>query len=99
MKIYSCCGNESVTKKYFCPECGSSEFEEKDVSDSGTIYSYTKIHVAPTEFAELAPYNVVLVDLDEADCKVTARMLDDVSIGDNVTLDRIDNGAYIYRIS
>jgi len=97
MKIYSCCGNESVTKKYFCPECGGSEFEEKEVSDSGTIYSFTKIHVAPTEFAELAPYNVVLVDLDEADCKVTARMLNDVSIGDHVTLDRIENGAYIYR--
>lgn len=98
MIIYKCCDNESITKKYFCPQCGSSEFEEKEVSNHGTVYSYTKIHVAPTEFAELAPYNVVLVDLDEANCKVTARMKEDVGIGDRVTLDREEAGAFVYRL-
>ena len=97
MKIYSCCGNESITKKYFCPECGETQFEEKEVSDNGTVYSFTKIHIAPAEFAHIAPYNVVLVDLDEANAKVTTRIEEDVAIGDKVSLDRIENEAYIYK--
>ncbi|ALS79519.1 Zn-ribbon domain-containing OB-fold protein [Planococcus kocurii] len=97
MKIYSCCGTESITKKYFCSECGGSTFEEKEVSDAGTVYSYTKIHIAPAEFADIAPYNVVLVALDEANAKVTTRIEKDVEIGDKVSLDRIENEAYIYK--
>lgn len=97
MKIYSCCGNESITKKYFCPECGTSEFLEKEIKDVGTVYSYTKIHIAPAEFADIAPYNIVLVDLDESNAKVTTRIEEDVKIGDKVDLDRIENGAYIYK--
>lgn len=97
MKIYSCCGNDSIAKKYNCAICGKSEFEEKEVSDNGKVYSYTKIHIAPAEFAHIAPYNVVLVDLDEADAKVTCRIEEDVAIGDKVTLDRMEQGAYIYK--
>ena len=97
MKIYSCCGNDSIAKKYNCAVCGKSEFEEREVSDAGTVYSYTKIHIAPAEFAHLAPYNVVLVDLDEANAKVICRMEEDVAIGDKVTLDRIEGSAYIYK--
>jgi uncharacterized protein len=97
MKVYECCGNESITKTYFCRECGGEEFTVKEVSDKGTVYSFTKIHIAPAEFAGIAPYNVVLVDLDEAKCKVTTRVLEEVAIGDKVGLDHIDNGAYIYK--
>jgi len=97
MRIYKCCNNESVTKKYFCKECGGNEFTVKEISDQGTVYSFTKVHIAPAEFAGIAPYNVVLVDLDEAACKVTTRMLEDVAIGDQVTLDRLEEGAYVYR--
>lgn len=97
MKTYQCCNNVSITKKYYCPECGGNEFTENEISDHGTIYSYTKIHIAPAEFEGIAPYNVVLVDLAEAKCKVTTRILEDVAIGDKVTLDRVEDGAYIYR--
>lgn len=97
MKIYSCCEKDSISKRFYCPECRSSEFEEKEVSDNGTVYSYTKIHIAPAEFADIAPYNVVLVDLDEANAKVTVRIEEDVEIGDKVTLDRLEKGAYIYK--
>lgn len=97
MKIYSCCGTDSITKKYACPKCGESNFTEKEVSDKGTVYSYTKIHIAPAEFADIAPYNVVLVDLDEAAAKVTTRILEDVAIGDPVKLSHIENDAYVYE--
>jgi len=97
MNVYECCGIESVTKKYFCQECGGEKFAVKEVSEVGSVYSFTKIHIAPAEFADIAPYHVVLVKLDEADCKVTTRMLTDVAIGDAVTLDRVEDGAYIYK--
>lgn len=97
MKIYSCCGTDSITKKYACSKCSESKHEEKEVSDKGTVYSYTKIHIAPAEFADIAPYNVVLIDLDEANAKVTARIQEDVEIGDAVKLSRIENGAYVYE--
>lgn len=99
MKVYECCGIESVTKKYFCSACGEDKYKIREISESGVVYSFTKIHIAPSEFADIAPYNVVLVKLDEADCKVTARMLTDVSIGDAVTLDRVEKEAYIYTQS
>ncbi|TWT02437.1 Zn-ribbon domain-containing OB-fold protein [Planomicrobium sp. CPCC 101079] len=97
MKIYSCCGTDSITKKHACPTCRESKHEEKEVSDKGTVYSYTKIHIAPAEFADIAPYNVVLVDLDEANAKVTARIQEDVEIGDAVKLSRVEKGAYVYE--
>lgn len=97
MKIYSCCEKDSIAKKYYCPACGESEFKEREVGDQGSVYSFTKIHIAPAEFAHIAPYNVVLVDLDEADTKVTTRIEEDVAIGDKVTLDRIEDGAYVYK--
>jgi uncharacterized OB-fold protein len=97
MKVYSCCNIESLTKKYFCPVCGGNEFTTREVSDAGNVYSYTTIRIAPAEFADIAPYNVVLVQLDEADCKVTTRMLEDVEIGEAVVLDKLDKGAYLYK--
>ncbi|RNF40194.1 Zn-ribbon domain-containing OB-fold protein [Planococcus salinus] len=97
MKIYSCCGKDSIAKKYYCPSCGESEFKEREVNGEGSVYSFTKIHIAPSEFAHIAPYNVVLVDLDEANAKITTRIEEDVEIGDKVTLDRIEDGAYIYK--
>ena len=92
MKIYQCGEYESITKKYFCPECGSKDFVEKEVSDHGTVYSFTKIHIAPPEFADIAPYNVVLVDLDEAACKVTTKNIRRCKrLVYRVTLDRIED--------
>lgn len=97
MKVYTCCGHDTVVKRIYCPSCGTSNIQEQEISDHGTIYSFTKIHVPPVEFAEIAPYNVVLVKLMNTTAKVTGRLMGDVSIGDNVELDRVENGAYLYK--
>lgn len=96
MKVYSCCGHETVVKRHYCPSCGSSEIEEREVSNNGTIYSYTKIHIPPQEFEHLAPYLVVLVQLEGTKAKVTGRMMEDVVIGDAVKFVEYKDGAYIY---
>ncbi|MBY0222887.1 MULTISPECIES: Zn-ribbon domain-containing OB-fold protein [Sporosarcina] len=98
MKVYQCahCEYASVSSKYRCPSCGTGSLQEQEVSSKGSVYSYTDIHIAPAEFAHLAPYTVVLVQLDEAKVKVTVRMNSEVSIGDAVDLDHVENGAYVY---
>ncbi|PIC68256.1 nucleic acid-binding protein [Sporosarcina sp. P21c] len=99
MKVYQCdqCEYASVSNKYRCPRCGTGQLQEQDVSSKGSVYSYTDIHIAPAEFAHLAPYTVALIQLDESKAKVTARTDGTVEIGDVAELDYVEDGAYIYR--
>ncbi|ARK21626.1 nucleic acid-binding protein [Sporosarcina sp. P26b] len=99
MKVYQCdqCEYASVSNKYRCPNCGTGKLQEQDVSTKGTVYSYTDIHIAPAEFAHLAPYTVALIQLNESKAKVTVRMDAVVEIGDAAELHHIEDGAYIYR--
>ncbi|WP_252502281.1 Zn-ribbon domain-containing OB-fold protein [Sporosarcina sp. Marseille-Q4943] len=98
MKIFKCnsCDYGSITSKYTCPSCRIGKLEEKEVSPKGTVFSFTDIHIAPAEFADIAPYTIALIQLDDADVKVTARMDGQVQIGDAVDLDKVDGGAYLY---
>lgn len=49
-----------------CPQCNSLDYEWTPVSGRGVIYSFTIVH-GPTlpVFQERAPYNVVVVQLEE----------------------------------
>jgi uncharacterized OB-fold protein len=49
-----------------CPYCNSLEYEWTPVSGQGRIWSFVVPHppLLPA-FADLAPYNVVVVELDE----------------------------------
>ncbi|MCG3088160.1 Zn-ribbon domain-containing OB-fold protein [Sporosarcina cyprini] len=98
MKIFACtnCDYHSVTSKYTCPKCQQGKLQETEVSPKGTVYSFTDIHVAPAEFAHIAPYTVALIQLDKAPVKVTARMDGEVTIGDAVELKGLEEGAFIY---
>lgn len=99
MNVFTCnaCDYQSMTAKYVCPKCRQGKFEAREVSSKGTVYSFTDIHIAPAEFAGIAPYTVALVQLDEANVKVTTRMALGVQIGDQVELDTMDKGAYLYK--
>ncbi|WP_144509608.1 Zn-ribbon domain-containing OB-fold protein [Bacillus sp. FJAT-22090] len=99
MKVFKCnsCDYQSMTSKYICPKCLTGKLEAVEVSSSGTIYSFTDIHIAPAEFADIAPYTVALVQLDEANAKVTVRVDSQVQIGDKVELEKFEKGAYLYK--
>ena len=47
-----------------CPICGRSDLVPHEVAGEGFIVVWTTIHVPPTRYANEAPYNVVLVELD-----------------------------------
>lgn len=58
------CGRATFPPKSVCPHCWSSKLEWTDLSSRGHLYSWTRVHAAPTVFAADAPYSVCIVDLD-----------------------------------
>lgn len=59
------CSKLMTPPRPFCSNCGSGEADWMQLKGSGTISTYTIIHVAPPEMAMLAPYAVAIVRLDE----------------------------------
>jgi uncharacterized protein len=60
------CGHAWYFKRTFCPECGAAGPLERVSAGRGTVHADTMVHRAPTEeFRALAPYRIVLVDVDE----------------------------------
>jgi uncharacterized OB-fold protein len=62
----SSCGRLRHPPRPMCPYCRSTKREWKEVSRKGTVWSYVVAHppLLPA-YAEIAPYNVIVVALDE----------------------------------
>jgi uncharacterized OB-fold protein len=68
MKYQACleCGSPQTLERFACRKCGSTRLEWRPASGGGTVYASTVVVRAPSdEFRGLAPYTLVLVDLDE----------------------------------
>ncbi len=64
---------------------------------SGTIYTETMIHAAPEQFVKDAPYQLVIVTLEDGK-RLTARISGDrVSIGDKVEQAESRDGIPFFR--
>ncbi|GAA0610107.1 hypothetical protein GCM10009001_29290 [Virgibacillus siamensis] len=100
MEAFKCknCGYETITSSFYCPKCHTSEFDKIDITESGKVYSFTTIYVAPPEFAHFVPYQVVLVQLTDK-IRLTTFMKELVEIGDKVSFKEIQNGAYVFEKS
>ncbi|MEE8313556.1 MAG: Zn-ribbon domain-containing OB-fold protein [Myxococcota bacterium] len=87
--LQSCagCGTIQHPPEEICHRCQGTEFETRESSGRGTVYSYTVIHhPAHPKLAQSVPYAVVLVSLDDfPDVRITGNVLnrafDGVSIG------------------
>jgi len=69
---------------------------------TGTIYTETVVHSAPEQFVGEAPYQLVIVRLDDRSAlrhSVTARIAgsERVAIGDHVILDHERDGVPFFR--
>ena len=79
------CNKTMFPTKNYCDNCGNSEnFEELKVSHTGSLYSYTEVHVAPKEFE--VPFIVGYVDFPE-DVRIFGQIdgeMDDLSLNDTM---------------
>lgn len=65
----------------------------------GTVYTETVVHMPPASHADLAPYQLVLIDLADGR-RVTGRAEGErVAIGDPVHLAEEKDGVLIFRRS
>jgi len=70
-----------------CLECWGSELEWRALAGTGTLYTFSIVHRAPSKEFGGAPYAVGLVDLDEGVRMmgaITAPSLDDLNVGARV---------------
>lgn len=60
------CSTVQITPRSVCSHCQSSRLAWKRSAAVGTVLTFTTVHRAPTEaFKALAPYTIVMVDMDE----------------------------------
>ncbi|WP_232701335.1 Zn-ribbon domain-containing OB-fold protein [Halobacterium wangiae] len=55
-------GHGTLPPRRVCPHCGSRELVETALPETGTIDSYTVVHVAAPAFADDVPYAVAVAD-------------------------------------
>jgi hypothetical protein len=77
------CGALIIPPKKVCPTCKSEKLEVKEYSGRGAVDIFTVIRVAPTKFAQSAPFAIGIVKLDEG-----PRIMGRIAIG----LDKISEG-------
>jgi uncharacterized OB-fold protein len=74
------CGHVTAAPKAACARCGSRALETTELPEEGTVYSVTRVEVAPEGFD--APYHVGIVTV--GDGRVMARLENDAAIGEAV---------------
>ncbi|MEM3566257.1 MAG: Zn-ribbon domain-containing OB-fold protein [Candidatus Bathyarchaeia archaeon] len=58
------CGKIHLPPRPLCDKCLSTEFEWTEMPTTGKLLTYTIIHVAPTQFQNMAPYAVGIIQLE-----------------------------------
>jgi uncharacterized OB-fold protein len=72
LRACTACGLMRYPPTHACPWCMDLGWAWREVSGRGTIYSYeVVVHAIQPGFKEIAPYPVVLVELDEQRGKPT----------------------------
>lgn len=55
-------GHRSLPPRRACPKCASRDLRETALPETGTVASFTEVHVPTPAFADDAPYVVAVVD-------------------------------------
>jgi uncharacterized OB-fold protein len=59
------CKKVTVPPRSLCPHCGNGDMNWTELPSRGRLVTYTVIHVPPSQFQELAPYAVGIVEFTE----------------------------------
>ena len=83
------CNLALTGQRFACTACGSVQLAWCDASGRGTVFAISSVHRAPTEaWRALAPYTLVLVDLDEGP-RVMAHGAPGLAIGTRVVAEPV----------
>jgi len=82
-------GHGQLPPRAICPDCGSREFVEEPLPESGEIATYTITGVASPNFAEDTPYVAAVADFGPVRLTGQVRGVDhdEVAVGDVVGID------------
>ena len=58
------CGKIHLPPRPLCNNCYDTQFEWTPITNKGTLLTYTVIHIAPTQFQNLTPYAIGIIELD-----------------------------------
>ena len=84
--LESSAGVGSLPPRRVCPETGSTDLTREPLSETGTIETYSVVHVAPPGFADDAPYVSAVADFGPVRITGVVRGVDPDAIGDDTDL-------------
>ena len=70
------CGTLGFPPRNVCRACWGRGLSWVPLASTGTLYSYTRVHVAPEAFRGAGPYSIGLIDLDDS-VRLMCRLLGD----------------------
>ncbi|MFF7262018.1 Zn-ribbon domain-containing OB-fold protein [Streptomyces sp. NPDC008159] len=103
LRVQTCadCGEPRFPPRPCCPHCRSFDHEWRPLSGRGRIWSYVLPHppLLP-DYAEQAPYNVILVELADAPrIRLVGNLVSEAGARlDSVPTDRIRIGARVQAV-
>ncbi|SDF76269.1 hypothetical protein SAMN04488067_10867 [Halorubrum xinjiangense] len=87
-------GHGSLPPRRVCPECGAADLSREPLDETGTVETYSVVHVPSPRFADDAPYATAVVEFGPTRLTGIVRDGDrgsdatpDVEIGDSVAVD------------
>lgn len=93
LRVQRCnvCSHRQFPPRQMCPACQSFDLGWEPVSGRATVWSFVIAHppLLPA-YAELAPYNVIVVELDE---DPSLRMVGNLVASDNATINSLSPDA------
>jgi uncharacterized OB-fold protein len=100
------CGTLRFPSLDVCPSCQSSDCEQVPLSTTGTIFTFTVVHMEPPGYLGETPYAYGVIELPEG-LRITTTLLaedlDEIAIGDRCTFELITLGdavqSFAYRVA
>jgi len=80
------CGTQHLPPRHICPACHSRKLEWKAYRGEGIVTGITVIYIAPTFMADITPYKMAIVKLDDGP-SITGLLegKGETKVGDRVT--------------
>ncbi|MEA1930841.1 Zn-ribbon domain-containing OB-fold protein [Halohasta litorea] len=97
-------GHGSLPPRRVCPHSGATDLSREPLSETGTVETYTVVHVGATAFDDDTPYISAIVDFGPVELTGVVRGVDleAVAVGDEVgvtveTRETTDDRLVVFR--